>query len=51
VHAHFDRPLARVVACNLVEEPQKEIVVAADGSFRFPIQPFEIKSFRVRFVT
>jgi alpha-mannosidase len=51
VHVHFSRPPSRVVACNLVEEPQKEIVVATDGSFRFPIQPFEIKSFRVRFST
>ncbi|MBN1581038.1 MAG: alpha-mannosidase [Anaerolineae bacterium] len=51
VHIHFDRPLARVLACNLVEEPQEEMVVGVDGGFRFSIQPFEIKSFRVRFVT
>ena len=29
----------------------QQIVVATGGSFRFPIQPFEIKSFRVRFAT
>jgi alpha-mannosidase len=48
VHVRFDRALARVVACNLVEEPQEEMVVF-DRGFRFALHPFEIKSFRIRF--
>lgn len=42
------RPLSRVEACNHVEEGAQ--AVAHDGAaFRFPIRPFEVKSFRLRF--
>ncbi len=50
VRVRFDRPLARAVACNLVEEPQEEAVLA-DGGLQYNVRPFEIVSFRIWFET
>ena len=46
VRVRFDRPPDRVVACNLIEEPKGEVPVVVD-EFSFPIEPFEIVTFRV----
>ena len=44
-----DRPLARVIACNMVEEAQGEVPVV-DGRASAAIGPFEVQSYRLRFV-
>jgi alpha-mannosidase len=46
VRVSFDRPLARAVACNLVEEPLGEAPLH-DGELRFVVRPFEIVSYRI----
>ena len=43
-----DRALARVVACNMVEEALREVPVA-DGRVSADIGPFEVQSYRLRF--
>jgi alpha-mannosidase len=48
VQLAFGQPLRRAVECNLVEEDEQP--VAWEGStLTFPIQPFEIKTFKVWF--
>jgi alpha-mannosidase len=45
---HFGLPLRHAVECNLVEEG--EVPVDYEGNtLTFPINPFEIKTFRVWF--
>ena len=48
VTATFDRELARVQECDLLERPERE-VSPRGGSFRTRLRPFEIKSFLVAF--
>jgi alpha-mannosidase len=46
VRLTFIRPILRAVECNLVEEGEQP--VAHDGPcLSFPIQPYEIKTFKV----
>lgn len=47
----FDRPISRVLECNLLEEPEEdESGVQCDGeSLSFNIKPFEIHTFKVTF--
>jgi alpha-mannosidase len=46
VRLTFNRPILRAVECNLVEEGEQH--VAHDGPcLSFPIQPYEIKTFKV----
>ncbi len=40
-------PFTRVTECNLMETNEQD-VPAKDGSFTFPIRPFEVKTFRLR---
>jgi alpha-mannosidase len=48
VSVRMPRPLARVEACNHVEEGST--AVPHDGAaFAFPIRPFEVRTFRLRF--
>ena len=42
------RPLARVESCNHVEEGG-ESVMHDGAAFHFPIGPFQVKTFRLRF--
>ncbi len=46
VTVHAPQPLARVQACNHIEEYQADLT-PADDTFTFPIGPFEVKSFRL----
>jgi alpha-mannosidase len=62
VRVRMPRPLASVLACNLVEEPvnglgnglnglaerQAKVTVESEG-FSFAIRPFEIRTFRLQF--
>jgi len=41
--------LARVIACNMIEEAQGEVPVV-DGRASAAIGPFEVQSYRLRFV-
>jgi hypothetical protein len=43
----FDRPLASVEACDLLERPECTLG-AEGGSFTAVLRPFEIRSFRIR---
>jgi alpha-mannosidase len=48
VRVRFDRGVRRAVECNLVEEGEEPVEVQGD-CLTFPIQPFEIKTFKVWF--
>jgi hypothetical protein len=42
----MNRPLAKVLACNLVEEDAEEVPILGQ-SFQFAISPFQVRSFRL----
>ena len=44
----FDRPLASVEECDLLERPERALE-AKGGAFTTHLRPFEIKGFRLRF--
>jgi len=48
VRMHFAVPLASVRAANLMEDPGSDIAVQGNA-FSFDLQPYEIKTFRLRF--
>ena len=41
------RTIESVQECNLIEEPEGEMIAHTDDSFCFTIKPYEIKSYRV----
>lgn len=43
----WNRPITSVQECNLLEEPQEELV-AEENQIPFTILPYEIKTFRIR---
>lgn len=47
VTVHVDLPFTRVTECNLMEENEQEIPVE-NGTFRFAVHPFEVKTFRLQ---
>jgi alpha-mannosidase len=46
VRIRFAAEIARVSECNLVEEGRESVAVR-NGSFRFEIEPFQIRTFRI----
>ena len=47
VTVHVDLPFSCVTECNLMEENEQP-VACENGTFRFPIRPFEVKTFRLQ---
>ena len=47
VTVRVDLPFTRVTECNLMEENEQD-VPCENGTFRFAIRPFEVKTFRLR---
>ena len=47
VTVRLNIPVQQVISCNLVEENEGELPLD-ECAFRFPIRPFQIRSFRLR---
>ena len=45
---HWGLPFASAESCDCLEQPDGEPVAVEDGSVRFTIKPYEIKTLRIR---